>query len=337
MMIKVAMKKQIRQLSALSGLLRAGFFAKRFPLVVAWAVTYRCNYRCKYCAAWKAPAAELGTGEICNIIDEMAGMAVKKISFTGGEPLLREDMGKIIDYSHQKNISVNLNSNGSLIKKRISELKNLSALTLSLEGPEEIHDRLRQRGSFKDVLDAADAAIRNNIKVIFTSTLNTYNLDSIDYLLGLAMSYNAQIQFQPSIKELLAGSEENPVALHPSEYHAIMKKIIERKGGMHKRTIRNSLAGLMYLSKWPNLEKLRCASGLITCRIQPDGTVLHCDRMPEMAGAPLNCAKDGFGNAFYSLPVIFCKECCCALRVEAAHMLKLSICALVNAYLSEKG
>lgn len=330
------MKKLARGVSAFFDLLKVRCFGKRIPLVIAWAVTRRCNYRCKYCAVWKNPEPELCAKEICNIIGEMAGMDVKKISFTGGEPLLREDMGKIIDYTRKNNISVNLNSNGSLVKERISELKNVNSFTLSLEGPEEIHDRLRQKGSFKDVLDAVEMAIRNNIKVVFTTTLNTYNIYSVDYLLELTKRYNAQIQFQPSIKELLAGRESNPVTPPSLEYNKIMREIIERKRGGYKRIIRNSLTGLIYLSKWPNLKRIRCASGLITCRIQPDGRVLHCDRIPDRAGAPLNCSGGGFKNAFYGLPVISCKECCCALRVEASYISKLDISALANAYICEK-
>src|SRR3990167_5645714 len=328
------MKKLILGILTFLDLLKVRFLGKRVPLAIGWAVTRRCNYRCKYCAVWKTSMAELGTKAICNVIDEMASLGVKEITFTGGEPLLRDDIGVIIDYAHQKNISVNLNSNGSLIKKRISELKNLSALTLSLEGPEEIHDSLRQKGSFGDVLEATDIAFRNNIKVVFTTTLNTYNFNYIDYLLGLAKQYNVQIQFQPSLKELLAGREDNPVTLSSIEYNKIMRKILERKKGKYKKIIKNSLAGLTHLSQWPNLRNIKCASGLITCRIEPDGTVLHCDRiLGNSINTFLNCAKVGFKNAFYMLPIIFCKDCCCALRVEAGYILKLNISALVNAYL----
>lgn len=330
------MKKLARGVSAFFDLLKVRCFGKRIPLVIAWAVTRRCNYRCKYCAVWKNPEPELCTREICNIIGEMASMDVKKISFTGGEPLLREDMGKIIDYTRKKNISVNLNSNGALIKERISELKNVNSFTLSLEGTEEIHDGLRQRGSFKDVLGAVDMALGNNIRVIFTATLNTYTFNSIDYLLELTRRHNAQIQFQPSKENLLYGKENNPVSLSAPEYNKIIQKIIERKKGGFKKIIRNSLAGLNHLSQWPNLKKIRCASGLITCRIDPDGKIMHCNTARSRTGAFLNCNEIGFKNAFYGLPIIYCKDCCCALRVEASYISKLDISALANAYICEK-
>lgn len=330
------MKKLARGILTFFDLLKVRYLGKRIPLVIAWAITRKCNYRCKYCAVWKNPAAELDIKEICNIVDEMASMDVKKISFTGGEPLLREDIGKIIDYVHQKNISINLNSNGSLIKERIAELKNISSLTLSLEGPEEIHDGLRQEGSFRDVLGAADTAIKNNIKVVFTVTLNTYTFNSIDYLLELTKRYNARIQFQPSKENLLYGKENNPVSLSTSEYNKIIQKIIESKKREYKKIIRNSLPGLKHLSQWPNLEKIRCASGLITCRIDTDGKIMHCNTVRNSINAFINCNESGFKNAFYSLPIIYCKDCCCALRVEASYVLKLNISALTNAYICEK-
>lgn len=332
------MEKLIRGISTFLDLLKVRYLGKRIPLAIAWAVTRRCNYKCKYCAVWKTPAAELDTGEIRAVIDEMAGMGVKKITFTGGEPLLRGDMGEIIDYAHQKNISVNLNSNGSLIKERISDLKNLSSLTLSLEGPEEVHDALRQKGSFKTLLEAIDIASQKNIKVVLTATLNTYNLNYIDYLLELATQYNVQIQFQPSTKNILDDKEDNPVSLSQAEYNEAMQKIIERKKRGYKKIIRNSPAGLNHLSQWPNLKKIRCASGLITGRIEPDGRVIHCDtfRNRNSINTLLNCKKDGFRNAFYGLPIISCDDCCCALRVEASYILKLNISALTNAYFCER-
>lgn len=330
------MEKFIRRFSIFLDLLKVKYLGKRVPLSVSWAVSRRCNYRCKYCAIWRTSTEELDTKNICKIIAEMADSGVKKISFTGGEPLLREDIGIIIDYAHQKNIPVNLNSNGSLIRQRISELKKISMLTLSLEGPEEIHDSLRQKGSFKNVIEAMDIALKNNIKVVLSTTLNTLNLNHIEYLLELSRCYNVKIQFQPSVRKILGGEGYNPVSIYSEEYNKIMKRIIDMKRGKHKKIIKNSLAGLIHLSQWPNLKKIKCASGLITCRIEPNGDVLHCERIHrQRINPPLNCIKNGFKNAFYGLPIIFCKDCCCALRVEASYISQLNISTLANAYLHE--
>lgn len=330
------MKKLILTISAAFNLFKVRFLKKRVPLVIGWALTKRCNYRCKYCRIWRTSVGELSTKEICIIINEMADMGLKKVSFTGGEPLLRDDIGKIIDYACGKNVSVAINSNGSLIKEKLLEIKKISSLGLSLEGPEEIHDSLRQNGSFQCILEAARLATANNINVTFNTTLNTYNFDHIDFLLRLAERYNAQIIFQPSTYKVLEGTEDNPVSLSPEKYSQAMKMILERKKYRYRKIIRNSIAGLVHLSQWPNLKMIRCASGLISCRIEPDGGIFHCARMKDKMTTPLNCKEMGFKNAFYGLRPILCNDCSCALRVEASYILKLDISALINAYLCER-
>jgi len=313
-------------------LLKVKFFGKRIPLIVGWCITKRCNYRCKYCEAWKMPSQELNTKEICDIINEMKDFGVRKLTFTGGEPLLRDDIGEIINYAHEKNICVGINSNGSLLRTKIAELKNIDYIGLSLEGPAEAHDILRQTGSFRDVMEATCIAVANNIKVTFNTTLNTINFNYIDYLLNLAKQYKVQIVFQPSTEKLLAGEENNPVSLPTPKYIQAINKIIENKKGKYRKIIRNSLVGLEHLSYWPNLKKIKCAGGFITCRIEPEGNVFHCARVKNTVRFPLNCKEVGFKKAFYNLNSIFCRECSCAFRVEASYILQLNISALINAF-----
>ena len=330
------MRKIILGISTSLALFKVKFLGKRVPLAIGWAITKRCNYRCKYCASWQTNTEELNTKEICDIIDEMASVGVKRILFTGGEPLIREDIGKIIDYSYRKYIFVYINSNGSLVKDKISDLKNISYLGLSLEGPPEVHDALRQKGSFQCVLEAAQTAAFHKIQVIFNTTINSCNYGYIDYLLNLAAQHNAQIVFQPSTAKMLFGTKDNPVALNSENYAEAATKIIDRKKGRYSKTIRNSVTGLVHLSRWPSLPMIRCAGGLISCRIEPDGSVFHCAIIKDILDTPPNCKNKGFKNAFYNLPSILCNKCCCALRVEAGYVLRLNISALTAAYTCEK-
>lgn len=316
-------------------LFKVKVLGKKIPLAVSWCITKRCNYRCMYCGTWKIPSQELSTSEICNIIDEMKKSGVRKITFTGGEPLLRDDIGEIVDYVHKKDILVNINSNGSLFKIKIHKLRNLDSLGLSLEGPEEVHDVLRQKGSFKDVMEAVDIAVANKIKISFSVTLNSLNFNCIDYLLNLAKRHKTRIVFQPSTEKLLGGEEINPVSLTAVKYSQTVNRIIQYKAGEYRRIIRNSLAGLKHLSSWPNLKGINCPGGFITCRINSDGSVFHCAKAKDRVEFPLNCIEDGFRKAFNNLSPITCSMCSCALRVEASYILRLNLAALMNAFLVE--
>ena len=82
---------------ALKALFQARVYKKKTPLIVSWALTARCNLRCKHCNAWNLEAEELETGQILRLVEELSRMGTCKIQFTGGESLLRDDIGQILD------------------------------------------------------------------------------------------------------------------------------------------------------------------------------------------------------------------------------------------------
>lgn len=70
------------------------------PYVISWNPTARCNLRCKHCYidASKALPAELTTAEAQRILDEIAEVNRETILIlTGGEPLLRPDLGELLE------------------------------------------------------------------------------------------------------------------------------------------------------------------------------------------------------------------------------------------------
>ena len=76
-------------------ILKSKLLKKSSPLTVGWSLTNRCNHECKYCGIPNVKSNELTTEQIFSIIDELSELGTKIIQFTGGEPLLRDDIGKI--------------------------------------------------------------------------------------------------------------------------------------------------------------------------------------------------------------------------------------------------
>ncbi len=142
------------KLFVINSLLMARVFKKKTPLIVSWAITTRCNKSCAYCDIWNIKVKELETAHVFSLISELSRLGTRIIHFTGGEPLLREDIGMIIDCCSERGILTSINSNGSLMKQRIKELKNLNLVGLSLDGPEDVHDSIRGKGSYGEVIAA---------------------------------------------------------------------------------------------------------------------------------------------------------------------------------------
>ena len=86
--------------------------------VVSWNCTRTCNLQCRHCYAnseSKRYEGELTTEEALAFIDDLAAFNVPVILFTGGEPLMREDLFTLTAYAREKGIRATLSTNGTLI------------------------------------------------------------------------------------------------------------------------------------------------------------------------------------------------------------------------------
>ena len=143
-------------------------------------VTDRCNFRCEYCMpAEGVPLKKhediLSFDEIVEVVRFGAKQGINKIRITGGEPLVRQDLPKLIQMiSNIEGIEdIGMTTNGVLLPKYAKELKaaGLSRVNISLDtlNPEKFK-KITRLGNLNDVLHGIDAAIEarlNPVKINF--------------------------------------------------------------------------------------------------------------------------------------------------------------------------
>jgi len=269
------------------------------------------------------------TEQIKNIIDELSQMGTRFIQFTGGDPILRNDIGIILTYCYQKNIYTTLSCSGVLAPEKVNDLKFLGRMGLSLDGSQKVHDYLRGEGTFEKVMRAVDSLRSNNIKFKFVTVISKFNLDEIDFLLDLADKLNSSVLFQPGIRKKLYSQENNETSPdNIKAYKEAIKKIILRK--YQKRKVANSFSALNHLLHWPYTKKILCPGGRIMCCIRNDGQVTVCSRVNGTNFPRNNCLEKGFRKAFFDLPSYNCKECWASLHVEASCILSCRPEAILN-------
>jgi len=122
------------------------------PMVAYVKLTRRCNLDCGYCP-WHTIATnfagELSTEEWIKVIDRLYESGVRIFVLEGGEPTLRRDLQALIDYIHGcRNAYTILATNG------VGHIWNFRprAFTISVDGPELIHDAVRGPGTFRRIL-----------------------------------------------------------------------------------------------------------------------------------------------------------------------------------------
>jgi len=83
------------------------------PVYVHFALTTRCNLRCRSCVIWqREPADELGVAEIAELAGVLADLGCIQVSLGGGEPALREDLPEVVAAIQARGIRTRVLSNG---------------------------------------------------------------------------------------------------------------------------------------------------------------------------------------------------------------------------------
>ena len=324
------MKSFNNTLGSAAALFNAKYLRRYSPLIVGFSLLNSCTNKCIYCNTWIYDKNQLKTPEILKIIEELALNGCKRISFTGGEPLLRKDIGQIIDYSKKKGLIVGLNSNGNLVKNKIEDIINLDILTLSLDGPCAIHDKQRGKGSYGKVMEAINVAKDNNIRTNLTCVLTKYNINSVEFLINKAEKEKCIIFFQPV--SLIPLGKKKICKLRPDKKE--FSKAIDILINSRSKYIGNSLGGLNYLKKWPGAYFKECCAAKIYCAVDPNGNLYSCSNLRDQEQGK-NILKMGFRKSFDSLNRKSCMNCWCSSKLEMNYLLALDFDAIKKSLFSQ--
>jgi len=320
----------VRQIAkACTVLFKIHVLKQRVPLFASWNLTFRCNLACKYCATHTIRSAELSGPEVIEGLDALWDLGVRWVTFGGGEPLIRNDITDILRYAKSKGFQAFLSTNGWLAPERTDALEYVDHVNISLDGGRDVHDAVRGEGAFDKAVAAVDLCTGLGIDVSLLCVLSKVNLDSVSQVLDIASAHHVPVMFQPATQWLNTSGETNPIAPPVDAYRKTIENLIGlKKGGA---PIRNSVAGLRHLAKWPDPAPIWCAAGVLISVIEPDGSVLAChqcqnSRLKE--DTPLNATvADGFRDMVVPKP---CAQCWCAPIVELALMFSLRPGAVLN-------
>jgi len=170
-------------------------------------VTDRCNLRCLYCMPeeeyqWLPRTSILDYEEIGRLVDAFSAVGVSKVRITGGEPLLRRDLTKLIALlrANPRITETSITTNGILLAEHAGGLLDagLDRVTVSLDTlrPERFRE-LAGRTRLEDVLGGIDAARSvgfENTKVN-TVVVRGFNDDELIDLLEFGRVNNVETRF----------------------------------------------------------------------------------------------------------------------------------------------
>src|SRR5438132_1712237 len=170
-------------------------------------VTDRCNYRCTYCMpleeyVWIDRSEILTFEEITRLASLFVGLGVNKIRITGGEPLVRKDLHRLVGMLSTLDgvDDLCLTTNGSLLSEQIGELTaaGLKRINLSIDtlDPEKFR-QITKRGDLSKVLEGLFAAKSLGIQPIKINAVieRGLNEDDIIPLVEFARKHGFSMRF----------------------------------------------------------------------------------------------------------------------------------------------
>lgn len=152
------------------------------PYHAQWLLTRRCNYRCRGCDVWRSQenVEELSAGEIKRGLDVLRRLGVIEIVFSGGNPLLRDDIGEILNYA-SKHFITTIYDNGSMAVEKIDALQCVDFVAISLDTlNEKINDYIKGvPGAWRKAMDAIEILQKEGVSVGVSPTISQLNLHEI--------------------------------------------------------------------------------------------------------------------------------------------------------------
>ncbi len=180
----------------------------RYPMWVAWQVTYRCNFHCGFCGYWKDPQGQMTEQTVEQFAwgaRQMARAGSIFISLAGGEPLVRDDIVQIAREVSRWHLPF-ITTNGYLMTPDLAQDlydAGLWGISVSVDyADSEQHDRRRGvKGAFDQAVKALEYLGRAKRmawqRVNLMAVLMHDNLNQIEDLIKLAGQYGAYFMVQP--------------------------------------------------------------------------------------------------------------------------------------------
>lgn len=271
--------------------IKGRIFRYPLPVAVTFAVSYKCQCNCVHCSAgkhMKNGVKELSTIEAKRVIDESQNLGVSIMAFTGGEPLLRDDIFELISYVNKKKAVPILFTNGQfLTDENIQRLVNsgLYSLFVSIDSPiAEEHDNLRNMpGLFESAIEGIRKAKLKGIFVGLSSyaTRSATNAGMYKKIYKLAKElgvHNLMLFDGVPTGNMLKDTSEILTPEQREEIRLFSSKIFKNKEipPLSSQSWQNSIEGY--------LGGIGCLAGHIQYYVSAYGDVTPCDFTPLSFG-----------------------------------------------------
>jgi nif11-class peptide radical SAM maturase 3 len=262
-----------------------------------WEITLKCNLACSHCGsrAGDERVEELSTQEALDLVAQMAEIGIKEVTLIGGEAFMRPDWLEIVAEIDRLGMWCSITTGGmgvSLDMAQKMKAAGIRSASVSVDGLEEVHDRLRgKKGSWQSAFQTMQHFKEVGIAFGCNTQINRLSAPQIPQIYELIRSAGIiawQIQLTVPMGN---AADRQEILMQPHELldlYPMLARIARQtiKDGIHIRPGNN----IGYYGPYERLIRGRetefgfwqgCTAGLYTLGIEADGKIKGCPSLPS--------------------------------------------------------
>lgn len=255
------------------------------PLWLLAELTYRCPLQCPYCSNpldFARSHDELSTAEWIEVFRQAREMGAAQLGFSGGEPLVRQDLAELIAAARGLGYYTNLITSGiGLTEEKIASFADagLDHIQISFQAAdEEVNNLLAgSQKAFAHKLEMARAVKKHGYPMVLNFVTHRHNIDNIDQIIRLCIDLEADF-VELATCQFYGWAELNRAGLLPSKEQLVRAERITNEW-RDKLAAENHPCKLIFVTPDYYEERPKaCMNGWgnLFLDITPDGTALPC-------------------------------------------------------------
>ncbi|WAE54745.1 pyrroloquinoline quinone biosynthesis protein PqqE [Stutzerimonas frequens] len=255
------------------------------PLWLLAELTYRCPLQCPYCSNpldFARSHEELSTAEWIEVFRQAREMGAAQLGFSGGEPLVRQDLAELIAAARGLGYYTNLITSGiGLTEEKIASFADagLDHIQISFQAAdEEVNNLLAgSQKAFAHKLEMARAVKKHGYPMVLNFVTHRHNIDNIDQIIRLCIELEADF-VELATCQFYGWAELNRAGLLPSKEQLVRAERITNEW-RDKLAAENHPCKLIFVTPDYYEERPKaCMNGWgnLFLDITPDGTALPC-------------------------------------------------------------
>lgn len=262
------------------------------PVHCVWEITLACDLKCLHCGsrAGKRRPDELSTEECFEVIEALARLGTREVNLIGGEAYLRRDWTRLVRHIRDNGMRCLIQTGGRNFNKKFIDMAieaGLDGLGVSIDGLEELHDRLRGvPGSFKRAVETLKAARDAGLSISVNSQIGSRTAPDLSGILDTIIEVGAT-HWQLQLTVAMGNAVDNDdLLLQPYKLAEIMPLL----AGLYEKARANNVLivpgnNIGYFGPYEHLwrgfgdERIHwtgCSGGHTVIALEADGLVKGC-------------------------------------------------------------